>query len=230
MKTIETRYRNHRSHFFVREDTTDEQIVREVWEKSYYLQNDFYLKKNDRVLDVGAHIGSFSVLADMCRAWVWAFEPLPANYDFLLKNIALNNCESIRVFNKAITEDGRNCHLTIPNSNPNRFCLPRVSEDKKQDHDFVGVESMRFSDVIKAMVWCDFLKIDCEGYEYPLLYTLPEECFDLIGMISMEFHDKENVSALAKGEELASFLRERGYTTTLNWSYGAQGRLQARKF
>lgn len=52
-------------------------------------------------LDVGAHIGKFSLLAARLladRGTVLAFEPEPSNYHSLLRNISLNGLTNVRCF------------------------------------------------------------------------------------------------------------------------------------
>jgi FkbM family methyltransferase len=61
-------------------------------------------------LDVGAHIGKFSVLAARLlndRGIVLAFEPEPSNYAGLLRNISMNGLRNVRCFPMALgREDG----------------------------------------------------------------------------------------------------------------------------
>jgi hypothetical protein len=40
--------------------------------------------------------------------------------------------------------------------------------------------------------WIDFLKMDCEGAEYPILFNAEKSTLDRIGTISLEFHDMKN--------------------------------------
>jgi FkbM family methyltransferase len=56
------------------------------------------VKSGMRVLDLGAHIGYFTLLAARAvgsTGRVYAFEPDPANYKFLCHNIALNGMQDI---------------------------------------------------------------------------------------------------------------------------------------
>jgi FkbM family methyltransferase len=51
-----------------------------------------FLRNGDLFIDIGANIGSFSVLASThCLVNTIAFEPVPATYNFLIENILLNN-------------------------------------------------------------------------------------------------------------------------------------------
>src|SRR5258708_5456294 len=68
----------------VRRWTTDRLIVDEVLRKISYPA----AGRGDTVLDLGAHIGSFSLLAARAGARVLAFEPDPSNFSLLEENAA----------------------------------------------------------------------------------------------------------------------------------------------
>ena len=62
------------------------------------------VKEGDTVVDLGANIGYFSLLAARIvreRGRVFAFEPEPKNYSYLVKNIKLNNYDNIEALQKA---------------------------------------------------------------------------------------------------------------------------------
>jgi Methyltransferase FkbM domain len=53
------------------------------------------------------------------------------------------------------------------------------------------VDTLSLKDFIKQfeIEQIDFLKLDCEGAEFPILLNAGQEVFDKITTISMEFHD-----------------------------------------
>ena len=55
----------------------------------------------------------------------------------------------------------------------------------------------------------DFLKMDCEGAEYAILFNTPRSVFDKVYVISMEFHDMKNVKFT--GNEIVKKLEENGF-------------------
>jgi hypothetical protein len=55
---------------------------------------------------------------------------------------------------------------------------------------------------------CDFLKIDCEGAEYEILFAADETTLSRIGHIAMEYHD---AVTRHRHEELIRFLEDRGF-------------------
>jgi FkbM family methyltransferase len=62
------------------------------------------LEKDDIVVDIGAHVGIFAILVALMypEAKVYAFEPLPANFYFLQKNIARHKVDNVVAVNKGL--------------------------------------------------------------------------------------------------------------------------------
>src|SRR4030095_9112677 len=57
-----------------------------------------YLKPGMNVIDVGANVGLYSILADKLVAQggkIWAFEPSSESYQRLLRNVELNRCSAV---------------------------------------------------------------------------------------------------------------------------------------
>jgi len=55
-----------------------------------------FLKPNDLFVDIGANVGSYTVLASgVKKAHTIAIEPIPITFDHLLNNIAINKIENI---------------------------------------------------------------------------------------------------------------------------------------
>ena len=59
---------------------------------------------------------------------------------------------------------------------------------------------------------CDYLKIDCEGGEYDLLFNTPAETLKRVLHICMEVHDGMTAH---NRQEMISFLEGQGYETRL---------------
>ena len=79
------------------------------------------IKKDDIVVDGGANIGTFSIIASRVAERVIAIEPDPHNYAMLLENIELNNASNIVAINAALSNhtgsgyfegNGENGHLS----------------------------------------------------------------------------------------------------------------------
>lgn len=69
-----------------------------------YLPKTLALQNGDSVVDIGAHLGSFSIplAVKYPEINIYAYEPAPKNYQILLKNIAINGVKNLKVFNLAV--------------------------------------------------------------------------------------------------------------------------------
>lgn len=96
-KYLDLRYRGKKSvynykgyKFIVRNGTDDDAIVREVIDGDYNIDNEKY----DVVVDIGAHIGAYSILMANRANKIYSFEPNPESFELLkrnVKNINANN-------------------------------------------------------------------------------------------------------------------------------------------
>ena len=65
-----------------------------------------HVRPGQTVLDVGAHVGYYTLLASSLvgpRGAVWAFEPSPHNARFLRRHVRLNRCANVRVEEGAVS-------------------------------------------------------------------------------------------------------------------------------
>lgn len=77
--------------FRVREGTFDTGIIQEVAYDPFYAMSCLFIGEDSVVIDVGAHIGAFSVLAAARGARVVALEPVQENFQLLEENLRLNH-------------------------------------------------------------------------------------------------------------------------------------------
>ena len=138
----------------------------------------------DVVLDIGANIGAFTMLAAKKAKHVFAVEPIYT--DILQKNIEKNGLKNVTIINTGI---GSGTH-TIQYGN----------ESKE-------VSLTTFTDIIKKCGQIDFLKCDCEGCEW---YIKPT---DLSGIRRIEievhrFHGMPPVTAFKVMLDKAGFSYE----------------------
>lgn len=95
---------------------TEYGVIAEYNEKSMvaFLES-IKVEDGDVILDIGAHIGTFSVLAS--RRWpkskIYAFEPVPENCDCLMANLKENGCGNVIPYELAITSDCRPLEMTV---------------------------------------------------------------------------------------------------------------------
>ncbi|MBF0532479.1 MAG: FkbM family methyltransferase [Candidatus Omnitrophica bacterium] len=134
------------------------------------------VKPGFTVLDLGANIGYFSLLAAKLvgeKGKVYSFEPEPRNYGFLRKNLELNGYKQATAFQKAVGEQTGTvklyiCHYdtghhTIQQYDGIQSYNPQFVAEKK---DFVEIEKVRLDDFFKDKLRpVNVIKMDVEGAE-----------------------------------------------------------------
>lgn len=166
--------------FHVRPDTLDEWIIKESFVSKVYL-NKIQLTKQDRWLDVGAHIGSFSVSVAEHVDAVIAFEPEPENFALLESNIFLNRAINVFPWNTAIVGDDRHVVYLYKNLKKNTgshsFFVQRGREQ-------LQVPCLNINHILVESA-IDKIKIDAEGAEYEILKGI--KLWDKIKELIFEF-------------------------------------------
>ena len=143
-------------------------VEKEPW--TYEWLRDF----DSRVVlyDIGANVGTYSLMAAARGALVYAFEPLPVNYAELVANVQLNNL-SRKVFCSAVAATSNDCwtplHLHDRMHNMPGYGLASTERVFK-DGETVYVPAMSLDGLSeRTFNPPTHLKIDIEGHEYMAL-------------------------------------------------------------
>jgi FkbM family methyltransferase len=192
--------------------TTDSYIVHEIWLHGVHNALKPYLKNAKIGIEIGAHIGIFSVFAayQSPDLTLYAFEPAANNLELLKENISLNHLnERILPQPYAIcgTVGEREFYL------PKESGLYSLNEKYAQnfgEYQKITVQCKTLENFFKEknISFCDFIKMDCEGGEYEILYSAPEEILAKIGVMSIEYHKGGDV------KELQQHLEKNGFDVT----------------
>jgi len=122
-----------------------------------------FLRASDLFVDVGANIGSYTVLASkVCGARSIALEPDPGNMAFMQRNIAINMLENrVRTIEAALGTLSTMGKFTVGFDTMNRIAKP----GDKQIRD---VRIIRLDDVLADQNPI-LIKLDVEGFEAEVL-------------------------------------------------------------
>lgn len=122
------------------------------------------LQRNELFIDVGAHIGTFSVLAGRIGAEVVAFEPTSANRALLIDNININDLRHRVLVNPTALLD-RDAELTIGTPDDRNSGMARLGGGTEE------VQCRRLDDVLPELTASPVrvMKIDVEGFEADVL-------------------------------------------------------------
>ena len=97
----------------------------------YYLSRTAILREGDIVVDIGAHVGVVSIFLAKKYPFirVYAVEPEPTNFECLRRNIELNGAWNVIAINKAVSGDGQERTLYVPESGSARATIGRGAAD-----------------------------------------------------------------------------------------------------
>jgi FkbM family methyltransferase len=152
-------------------------VGRHIYKKDVYeetttrcLLKEVQFAQGDVVLDVGANIGWYSLLAAKYGSQVYAFEPDPLNFKLLNENIAMNKLEEkVTPYQCALSDKEAVLPLYLyPDKNRGRHSLHAMEGCEKVD-----VRAVRLDDFLNEQgiegKHIKFIKMDIEGHEYPAL-------------------------------------------------------------
>ena len=187
----------------------------------------FSPKEGDIVVDVGAHIGKYTIVASKIvgsKGKVIAIEAHPINYDTLKQNIVINKLSNVIALNYAVHsmkttvklyEPGQEAGFTIYNTIMTDRTL--LNNQKYVEVKADTLDSLLLENGIKEVNW---IKIDVEGAEYEVLKGATN-IFSSSKDISLliEIH---NVGANNKTfyEPIILFLESKNYKPSFEKIYG----------
>jgi FkbM family methyltransferase len=176
------------------------QYANAVFQDEYQVRE---LRKHDvrTIVDVGAHVGSFTVL---CHEWwpdakIVAVEPHPESFELLERNTAhIPETHLLRI-NAAIATENGQCLLAsaVSNSRVGEYVVELWNDLDPRYGDFgVRVPAIATEDLWQRLAEfgvddVHLLKLDCEGAEYVILESLADHHrLSQVGWIRGEWHGR----------------------------------------
>ena len=208
----------------IRVRSTDLMALTNVWMINEYDVEDFEINTNDTVIDIGAHIGLFSLLvSQLCKTGkILSFEPVSENFDLLVSNLKLNHIKNILPFNMAVSKNSGRLDLFLNNDQSAHSIFSKSSES-------INVESTSLQKIFEEhkISSCKILKLDCEGAEYEIIDSLPSEYLDKIQNMVIEYHLADTKPELVKS--LILKIKNAGFKIKTRPHHNDMGFLIARK-
>lgn len=123
------------------------------------------LRPEDLFVDVGANVGSYSILAcSAVGARGYAFEPVPNTFERLVENMRLNHLdEKVKCINKGVGARQGIIAFTSDSDTTNHALAPG-----EQSNNTENIETTSL-DLVLAGESAGLIKIDVEGYEPQVL-------------------------------------------------------------
>jgi hypothetical protein len=143
-----------------------EKYYKEIWEDKEYFRHGLEIKEGDVVLDLGASIGLFSLLALEKKAKkIISVEANNEAYQYLKEN-----CKK---YKKITPVNGFVCHRDV----------------KVTDQD-VFIETIDLGSIIEKfkLSKIDFLKLDIEGFEFAFVLNESDKNINMVKQWAIEVH------------------------------------------
>lgn len=165
-----------------------------------YAAHGFGVSAGERVVDAGANVGAFAVLAARAGAQVVAYEPHPATFEYLARNTAGLGVRCVRAALVA-EASGPTVALSLASGSDTHHRVGACGE-------VVEVPAVTLAEAIGE--GCDLLKLDVEGSEFELLLGARQEVLGRARRIACEVHPWAGAA-----EDLAARLRDCGHRVEL---------------
>ncbi len=189
-RLIQYHYRNGAS-MTVRAGTDDKWALTEVFMKHPYDHSKFHpLGESPTTVDLGAHIGSFTVQTARAfpHARIVAVEASQATHKLLQKNIMLNNLTNVTAIHCAIAPEEGEVTLRVDPSRSvfsSRVASVGNSQGTIELTPACTIESLMEKYKLSQI---DFLKCDIEGSEFDIFLNLPAHIWKRLKNVSLEYH------------------------------------------
>jgi FkbM family methyltransferase len=135
------------------------------------------------IVDAGAHVGLFSLVASVFAEKVIAIEPHQMNNNMLLMNILNNSVGNVIPMNKALFSHKTKLKLFQGSTSVTPSLIGNSGN-------FEYVETTTLEEIVDSQGPIDFLKMDIEGAEFDVFNHVDFKTLKQIGMIACEVHPR----------------------------------------
>lgn len=182
----------------------------EATETKWFVQS---LRRGDVVVDVGANIGYYTVLAGLLvgeTGRVYAFEPDPVGFEILRQNVVLNGLHNVVLEQKAVSNESGSLRLFLAQENKGDH---RIYQPEGEERPFVDVEAVRLDDYLRGLdEFVDFVKVDTQGAELAILAGAADTVSrspDLV--MAVEYSPQALAGFGSSGEALVDLIKTFGF-------------------
>jgi len=197
-----------------RGNTHDRIAMNEVWIHEIYSPNLPPVKSTDTIVDIGAHIGTFTIKTALQAnaGRVYSFELVPDNFSLLLENIELNKLTNVTAINMAVSNHNGEVSVHI---NPKNTLASSLASMPTETSIETRINTTTLSDIISLhkLDCINFLKIDCEGAEYDILFNASNAVLSKIKNLCVE---ADRIDNARNPETMAAFLIDKNFLVESN--------------
>lgn len=204
-QTVNINYRNE----------SDLSVIEEIFIDRMYRSTEslIFSLQSSTILDIGAHIGLFSIYAAILNPQIKiiALEPEPDNFNLMKENLKLNHIKNIVVKNMALVNNDQKDIILQLSKNTHNHIVPLSnchivdSANKEISVPAVNLEKIIIKNKLDKI---GLLKMDIEGGEFDIFQNLNQNTWSKIQNIAMEYHELGN----NKRADLENIIRSHGFS------------------
>ena len=157
------------------------------------------LPENPVILDIGTNVGFFDILllSKITVSKIYAYEPVPFNVATFQETINYNTLlqKNIVLHQMAVTGKHQDrLDLYLEDINKNSVDASVLSDFDISHAHKISVPCITLSDIIfqNNLKQIDFLKLDCEGSEFDIIYNTDKALIRRIDKMIIEVHNLDN--------------------------------------
>jgi FkbM family methyltransferase len=188
-----------------------------AWDYSFITHLYSWAADRGSYIEVGANIGTDSVLAREYFQTCYAFEPLSYNRWLFNKNVERNAVGNIQLFPYAVSDKPGVTRLYIPDTRGVSGCS--LKPDAAQGQTYEDVQTVTLDEALPPEITnVSFLQIDTEGHDIKVLRGAKNfiRRQKMPPMIKMEFQPKMLKAHDTGVEEFLAFIEEFHYRPAMN--------------
>ena len=164
-------------------------VLKEAYLDRQYERASVEIQDGWDIIDIGAGLGDFAICAAQGHphSTIYAYEPFPESFTLLQENLRLNQIGNVKPFPYAVGSQSGSMQLQFVTPEP----VQHSTATENKAHESVSVRSITLDQVFAelGLIRCDFLKMDCEGAEYEILFNASAATLGKIKHICLEHHD-----------------------------------------
>jgi FkbM family methyltransferase len=209
-----------------RRGTTDEDVIAHSFDHDIFFAGvpEYRPAEDHVIIDVGAHIGTFSLFAasKVPKGQVYAIEASRETFNLLRINVALNHAANIDPSHLALADKQGTCMLYHDLGHWGNTIVKPLSGHGET----VSTDSLASFLQAKNISRCHFMKLNCEGAEFPILLSAPVEVLRRFNMMLILYHC--DLYTKHSEQELMAHLQVSGFNTTIRERQHDRGWIIAR--
>ena len=216
MNKYNYKFNNVGFNYYLRDDV-DFSVFTEIFKLLEYKSSVDAIKNAiNPIIDIGAHVGFFSIFANCLNndVKIYSIEPEKNNFELLNKHKEENKVINIKTFKCAIGKETRDGELIIKEDSINHKIKKgeklKTKKREKEEGIFQDVRIFSLKDFFdeNKIKKVSLIKMDIEGGEYDIIENLDNDDFSKIGAFVLETHDSKTKNRKC----LEEILRENGFS------------------